>query len=239
METRPPFRIEDLLLAGWNAVGVPLLVAAGPMGVVQLGGDGPPDRLAGVVQLLAVVGAIVAIATRPPAADEEGRFAAALGEARLAFIGPMVAAVAFVAGSAASHLGLAIDNALTGIAFLAVLAAAVFGNYLPVIDAGLRRALIAPFTFVAAGMFNGFAAALLTDVNLPALVGDSLAEGGAFALFILIMLVGGLAFFYAALVAAPRMVIDAESTWLAWPLRFVLFLVSSAVGIGWLTLLAF
>jgi len=47
--------------------------------------------------------------------------------------------------------------------------------------------------------------------------------------------------FYASLVVAPRMLVDPEAVaggCLVWPLRFVLYLVSAALGIGWLAALA-
>lgn len=53
------------------------------------------------------------------------------------------------------------------------------------------------------------------------------------------MLVAALAAFYASLVVAPRMLVDPEAIGgcLLWPARFVIYLVSAAVGIGWLTAL--
>jgi hypothetical protein len=52
--------------------------------------------------------------------------------------------------------------------------------------------------------------------------------------------IAGLAAFYASLVVAPRLLVDPEPAdgCLAWPLRFVLYLVSAALGIGWLAALA-
>ena len=146
-------RTEDLLLAAWNAVGVPL-VAVSVLGPVLTLGD-EPDPVAGLVQMLAVLGAIVAVATRPtgsiPSAEPLGT------DGRLAFYGPLVGAVAFVAGSASAYLGLGIDGFVVGTSFLIITAAMVFGDRLPVIDAGLRRALVIPFIAVCGGVFNGFA----------------------------------------------------------------------------------
>ena len=237
----PPLRLarglvrgEDLLVAGWNAVGIPIVATTAAAPLLELGGT--PSAFAGIIQLLSVLGAIVAIATRPAGAP------AALGPdgaagARLSFMGPLSLAVAFVAGSASGHLGLDLDGPLTGIGFLALVAAALFADRLPTIDAGIRRVLMLPFILVCSGIFNGFAADLLGDLDVPALIASLTVDETGFGLFIVTMLVGGLGMFYAALVVAPRVLVEPESTagCVAWPLRFALFLLSAALGIGWLT----
>jgi hypothetical protein len=229
-------RVEDLLLAAWNAAGVPLATTAGLAPIIALGDD--PNPVAGAVQLLAVVGAIVAIATRPSGTSA---VPAPLGsDARLAFIGPLVGAIAFVAGSASAYLAIGIDGLVVGTAFIVIVAAMVFGDRLPVIDAGLRRALILPFMLVAAGIFDAFVADILAGLDVGQLVAELSVDETGFGLFVIGMIVAGLAAFYAALIVAPRALVDPQSDvgCLAWPLRFVLYLVSAALGIGWLAAIA-
>jgi len=183
-----------------------------------------------------VLGAIVAVATRPTGSIATGM---PLGtDARLAFYGPLVGAVAFVAGSASAYLGLGIDGPVVGTSFLVITAAMVFADRLPVIDAGLRRALVFPFIAVCAGVFNGFAAEILGDFDVGQLIASLRVDETGFGLFIVGMLVAALAAFYAALVVAPRMLVDPEaiSGCLLWPVRFVIYLVSAALGIGWLAI---
>jgi hypothetical protein len=229
-------RAEDLLLAGWNAAGVPLL-AAGSLGPVVALGD-EPNTVAGIVQLLAIAGAIVAIATRPSGMDPE--LAKLVGQIRLGFMGPLVGAVTFVSGSASTYLGFGVDGLAIGIAFLAIIAAMLLGDRLPVIDAGLRRALILPFIGVSAGVFNGFAADMLDGLDVGELLTSLTVDQTGFGVFILTMLVAGLGFFYAALVVAPRTLVTPEDAGgcLVWPLRFALYLVSAVFGIGWLAVIA-
>jgi hypothetical protein len=228
-------RSEDLLLAAWNAVGVPLVAISGLAPVVALGDA--PDPVAGVIQLVAVVGLITAVVTRPtgsvPSPEPLGT------DARLAFYGPLVGAVAFVSGSVSAYLGLGIDGLIVGTSFIVITAAMIFADRLPVIDAGLRRALVVPFIAVCAGVFDGFAADILGDLDVGQLIGSLTVDGTGFGLFIVGMLVAALAFFYAALVVAPRMLVDPEAIegCLMWPVRFVLYLVSAALGIGWLTVI--
>jgi hypothetical protein len=221
---------------------VPLLSVSGRSGTSLLSLDADLNVVVGLVQLVAVVGAIVAIATRPASvAQSSGAFSdpsLSVGRA-MPFIGPLIGGIAFVAGSASHHLGVAVDGIAIGIASIAITAALAFADRLPVVDAALRRVLVMPFILVCAGIFDGFAAEILAGIDLDAIIGVGQAASGeiGFVLFILVMLVGGLAAFYSALVAAPRQLADPERIGL-WPVRFVLFLVSALTGIGWLTLLA-
>jgi hypothetical protein len=232
---RLPLTVEDLAFAAWNAAGVPLVTASAAAPLLALGDA--PNGLAGWVQLLAIGGAIVAIATRPAGA-QRATHAGGL-DARIGFIGPLAGAVAFVAGSASAYLGLDLEGPVVGTAFIAIVAAMTFGDRLPTIDAGLRRALLAPFIFVCAGIFDGFAADLLRDLDVAELIGALAVDETGFGLFIVGMLLAGLAAFYAALVVAPRVLVapEAEGGCLVWPARFALFLVSAVFGIGWLTVL--
>jgi hypothetical protein len=229
-------RAEDLALAAWNVAGVPLLAAGSFAPIVALGDE--PNSLAGIVQLVAVIAAIVAVATRPtgsvPSPEPLGT------DARLAFYGPLVGAVAFVAGSVSAYLGIGIDGPIVGTSFIVITAAMLLGDRLPVIDAGLRRALILPFILVCAGVFNGFAADILDSLDVGQLLSSLTVDGTGFGLFVVGMLTAGLAFFYGALVIAPRMLVDPESGGgcLLWPVRFVLYIVSAVLGIGWLSVLA-
>jgi hypothetical protein len=228
-------RIEDLLLAGWNAAGVPI-VATTALGPILSLGDAP-DPIAGIIQLGAVLGALVAVATRPtgsvPSPEPLGT------DGRLAFYGPLVGAIAFVSGSASAYLGLGIDGLIVGSSFLLITATMVFADRLPVIDAGLRRALVLPFIAVCAGVFNGFAAEILGDLDVGQLIASLRVDETGFALFIVGMLLAALAVFYASLVVAPHMLVDPQAVegCLLWPVRFVVYVVSAALGIGWLTIL--
>jgi hypothetical protein len=227
-------RIEDFLLAGWSAVGVPLVALSGAGELLEFGGE--PDLMAGLVQLGSVVAAIVAIATRPsaPAPLAPQPFQQAQG----ALMGPLIMSVTLVAVSASDHLALGIDGLVGGVGLIAIFGAFIFGDHLPVIDARLRRALVLPFVLVCAGIFDAFTADLLADVNLIDLVRAAALEETGFGLFIVTMVTAALGTFYAALVAAPRQLADPMPGCAPWPIRFVLFLVSSAIGIGWLTALA-
>jgi hypothetical protein len=226
-------RVEDFVLAGWSAIGVPLVAVSGAGQLLQFGGE--PSVPAGLIQLGAVIAAIVAVATRPSKTQvvvpPQPPFGGNLG----AFFGPLTFAVALVAASASDHLGLAIEGLVSGIGFIVIWGAFMLGHRLPIIDAGLRRALVLPFVLVCAGIFDNFTAQLLGDVNLLELAQAAALEETGFGLFILTMVTAALGMFYFALVAAPRQLADPDPGCAAWPIRFAVFLVSSAIGIGWLT----
>jgi hypothetical protein len=224
-------RLEDGVLAGWNAVGIPLLAGSTLGPVLRLGEE--PDLVAGLLQLLAVLGAIVAIATRPAGSGPSRAPIPTVGIV-MAFMGPLVGGIAFVAGSASTYLGVDVDGPVVGIAFLAAVGAIAFADHLPVLDAGRRRLLLLPFIFVSAGIFNGFAADILGGLDPGLLSAASVSAQGGLILFLAIMLLGGLGAFYAAPVAAPRMLADPDRVSFL-PIGFVIYIASALLGIGWLT----
>jgi hypothetical protein len=226
-------RVEDAAIAGWNALGVPLVALSALKPVIELGAE--PNVAAGIIQLAAVIAAIVAIATRPAGTTAQAAPGPTVGTLP-AIIGPLVGAIAFVSGSASAYLGITLDEPAILVAGVAIVAAMAFGDRLPVIDATLRRILILPFILICSGIFNGFAANLLDGLDIRAFVGAGLSAEGGFVLFLGVMLLGGLAAFYAALVAAPRQLADPSHPGF-WPIRFLVYLVSSIFGIGWLSVL--
>lgn len=240
----PGLKIEDITLAGWNLAGIPLLVAAGGLLAAVMSLGDAPNTAAGVIQLAAVAGAAVAIATRPAGADGgpppplPGVGSSADG--RMAFIGPLAFAVAFVAGSASTYLGVNLEGPIIAGAFGVIIVAMAVGDRLPVIDARLRRALIFPFIAISAGIFNGFAADMLSGLDVGALVSALTVDETGFGLFVIGMVLAGLAVFYAGLIVAPRVLIDPEPEHgcVVWPLRFALYIASAILGIGWLAILA-
>lgn len=226
---------EDLALTAWNAVVVPVLGSGGGAPLLALGE--PPTPIVGIIQLLAVLGAMIAIATRPtgvtpPQLDGDN--------SRYALIGPWIGAIAFVAGSASAHLGTALDGPVIGLAFVTIVAVMILNDRLPTVDAGIRRALVLPFILVCAGLFDAFAADLLRGVDLVGLFQAAQIDETGFGFFVLGMLLAALSMFYWMFVVAPRILVTPEEAvsgpigCVTWPLRFVLFILSSLIGIGWL-----
>jgi len=136
-----------------------------------------------------------------------------------------------------TYLVLQLEGAVVGTAFLVIVAAMVFGDRLPTLDPGLRRAMLLPFVLVCAGIFDGFAAQLLAGINVGELIASLRVDQTGFGVFVVGMLLAGLAVFYAGLVVAPRALAAPETRagCLVWPARFALFVVSAVLGIGWLT----
>src|SRR5919109_3449235 len=189
---------EDLGLVAWNAIGVPLIGSSGAAPLLALGE--PPTPAVGVLQLLAVVGALVALATRPAGLTMPGFD----GDVRYALLGPLIGAIAFIAGSASSHLGSDLDGPVIGLSFVIVVVVMVVHDRLPTVDPAVRRAVVLPFILVCAGVFDAFAADLLRGVDLVELLAAARIDETGFGLFILGMLVAPLAMFYWMFVVAPR-----------------------------------
>jgi hypothetical protein len=156
--------------------------------------------------------------------------------------GPLIGAVALVGDNVSDRLGLDVGGLLGPAAFVAIVAAFVLADRLPVLDDTRRRVLVAPFVFIAAGFFSEFMASLLAGLDIDELAGTLFGNGGGSELamiggLVALFVVGGSAAFYAMLVVAPRELASPEPRPVVWALRFGLFLASSLVGVGgWLFL---
>ena len=226
--------LEDLVLAGWNLVSVPIGAALG--GGWTSSGSAP---LLGLLELAATGGAIVALATRDTetAAIEDRSFRA------WALAGPLMGAVVLVGGNASDRLGMNVGGFLGIAAFIAVVAAFALGSRLPVIEPTVRRLLVAPFVFVTAAFFTDFVASLLDGLDLGELA-RALFDGRAAASelagvagLVAFFVIAGSAMFYAMLVIAPRELVSGERRPHVWLLRFVVFIASAVVGAGGYVLL--
>jgi hypothetical protein len=221
--------VEDGLLAGWVGVVQPLASSTGVA-------SEPASPFIGAVMVLAVIGAIVCLGTRPPDQPD-----VALGNdsaPRWLFAGPLVGALALIGSEGLDRLSRADFGWLGGPLAIAAIAALLLNPWLPVVPTAWRRVLVMPFVLVSATFFNDFTAGLLEGLDLSDLSATIGTDEASFAAFVLVMLLGGLATFYTMLVVAPRELADPEPGGWRWPLRFVLFLAASVTGIAWLAALA-
>jgi hypothetical protein len=216
-------QIEDAVLAGLLVLE-PLL--AGRSSSTAVGFlDRGPDILGGSIAVVAAIGAIVCLATRLPGQSTlDPQHAIARRpvdtEARYAFIGPFLGAIALVAGEGSRKLGIGDGGLLTGVAFLVGVAAFALADRLPVVSAPVRRALIAPFVLVCAAIFQEFVSSLtrgITAADLP-------VWGG--------LLVLGAAVFYSMLIYAPRELADPDAEGHSWLVRFGVFVVFTGIGLA-------
>jgi hypothetical protein len=221
-------RIEDGILAAWLG-----LVAPGVNTLV--GPEVSEGPVAGLVIVAATLMAIACLATRPP--DQPGVRVTDDGQdaPRWIIAGPLVGAVALVSSAGFDHLGISFDMA--GVVLLGAVAAIVANRWLPVLAPEWRRLLVLPFTLVAGSFFAEFAAGVVDGLDPSDLLAPTGMPDATFAAFVVLMIVGGLAAFYAMLVVAPRQLADPEDAGFRWVIRFALFLMASLVGIGWLSAL--
>jgi hypothetical protein len=226
--SRLPLRGEDLGLAAWNLVSIPVGVAIGGS---WSGSD--RDPLVGIIEVLAILGVIVAIATRTPEAPplQADSFRGWI------LAGPLIGATSLIGSNASDRLGLDL-GILGAVTLVSIVAAFVLADRLPVLPELQRRLLTAPFIFLTAGFFSDFMAGLLDGVDLADLAGSVFGgssappEQVALAGFLLFALLAGSAAFYAMLVMAPRELSAPEPHPRVWLLRFLVFLVTAVLGAG-------
>jgi hypothetical protein len=230
---RGPIEGEDVLLAAWNLV-------AFPIGALFAGsaGSAMAEPLVGLFEVAAVIGAVVALATRPPGP------AAAPSEFRTWILsGPLIGALGLVGENGARRLGVPGTDVVLAIAVIVGLGAIVLSDRLPVLDTAVRRLLVLPLILGATAFFGDLAADLVDGLEPGALL-TALLSGApgapqevAVAGFVTVLVLGGAAVFFAMLVVAPRELADPEPRPAVWLLRFVLFFASAATGIGLWTLI--
>jgi hypothetical protein len=232
-------RVEDGLLAGWSlalpAVGGWFGSTSTPPG---LEGGG---AWAGFVQLLAVLGAFAALLTRPT--DQPPVRVGEVEAPRIALSGPLIGGLAFAAAGAIEGLGLPSGDWLIAISFVVLLIGILAASHLPVVSAPLRRLFVLPFILVSSTYFNGFAGTVLGSLDIGSLdIGELIAQAPAaslsFALFLLVLILGGMAAFYAMFVVAPRELADPEGRALPWIARFIVYMAASLTGLSWLRIVS-
>jgi hypothetical protein len=227
-------RAEDGVLAAWSfslpAVSS-LFGTVGPMA-----SESGPHPLTGAIELLAVAGAFAALLTRPP--QQPSVRLAGSDAPRWIICGPLIGGLAFATDGAMTQLGLGSGDWVIGLAFVAIMIGTLGANHLPVVSAPLRRLFVVPFTLVSAAYFNGFAAIFLGSLDIGQVLATAPAAGLSFGLFILLLIFGGMAAYYAMFVVAPRELADPEASGMRWAVRFALFVVASLAGIGWLAVIA-
>jgi hypothetical protein len=227
-------RLEDGLLAAWS-VALPLVGGwFGSTGILPgLEGGG---ALAGFVQLIAVLGAFAALLTRP--SDQPAVRIGEVEAPRMALSGPLIGGLAFASAGAIDGLGLPSGDWLIGVSFIVLLVGTLGASHLPVVSAPLRRLLVLPFILVSSTYFNGFAGTILDSLDIGQLLAEAPAEGLSLALFILVLIVGGMAAFYAMFVVAPRELADPEGRALPWIARFIVYVAASLAGVSWLRIVS-
>ncbi len=219
---RRHIRLEDLILALWMIVVAPAL-SSGP----GPGSTNGPDPLLGLLDLVGLLAFAACVGARSQPGVESGLVGG--GDLRYA-VGPLVGAIAFTLDDVGDRLGLSGSLAVLPLAAAAVVAAFARLRLSPL--SGLqRRALVTPFVLVTSRFFGEvlggltglfdlrqLAAALATPGDLPGTV------------FVVLLATVGMAIFYVMLVFAPRQIADREGTAATWAVRFLLFVVSLAIG---------
>ena len=220
---RRHLRLEDVLLAGWMIVVAPLFAAGSGSSPTTAGSD-PILGLLDLVGLLTFA-ACIGARSRPGVASG----LVERGDLRYA-VGPLVGAFAFAVNDVRDRLGL--PDAIAAFPIVAAAAVALISRLrLPPLSAIQRRTLVTPFVLVASRYFGQVLGGLTSIFDLRELASSIGQPGGiAGAAFVVVVAIVGVAIFYVMLVFAPRQIAEREGTGATWTVRFVLFIVSLALG---------
>lgn len=219
---RRHIRVEDTVLALWMIVIAPLF-SPGP-GAGSVSGS---DPLLGLLDLVGLLAFAACVGARSRPGVESGLMVG--GDMRYA-VGPLFGAIAFTIDDVGDRLGLTGSPAVLPLA--AAAGVAIVARFrLPALSGAQRRALVTPFVLVTSRFFGEVLGGITGLFDVRRLVA-ALAAPGGFGESILVVLfaTAGVAIFYVMLVFAPRQIADREGTATTWTVRFVLFVVSLAVG---------
>ena len=221
-----PFRLEDLVLAGWVAIVSPFLFRTGG----DRGPFDPGQPLPGLLRLAAVLGVVVVLAARQTP-DPNGR--SGRGMVDRGVVGPFVGGLLLVTISGFTALS-APSSAVLVVLVITAAAALAVRFVVPPLSTPVRRALVAPFVAIAGGLYWTFIAGVINPADVSALKHAAFIDLHA-ATPILLFLAAFSIIYYAMLIYAPRQVAEREGGWIEWLLRYAAFAVSVAFGIGWLS----
>jgi hypothetical protein len=220
---RRHLQIEDALLFIALVVVEPLLFAPASSTTRASG----PDLFVGLLDLIGLLAFVACLAAR----SRPGVVSGLVGTNDLLYaVGPLFGAFAFALDDTNEKLGLG-----GNLGFLPVVAGIVVAvlvrRLVPPLSADQRRALVTPFILITSRFFGDFLSGFTGIFDLRKLAAAAATPGdiGGTALLLAIG-AAGILVFYVMLVFAPRQVADKEGSAGTWALRFIVFLISLALG---------
>ena len=202
----------------------------------KLGGDkGPfdPDQpVVGAIRLGAVFAVLLCLATRQRADSSTPRTTLINRGA----MGPMVGGILLIGIGGFIALDVPSQAVLPLLVVAAILLIALRFT-LPPLGVLARRALVTPYVVVAAGLYWTIIESVVPTQGMAAARSQALLDPH-FAGVALALLIAFSAVYYAMLVFAPRQIAEREGGPVEWLLRYVAFVASIALGIGWLGVLS-
>ena len=214
--------VEDFLLSAWVAFVGPALIRVQNSSAGLFDASRPID---GLLDLVAVVGAVICLASRDPDRSRSSSISA--------FVGPFVGGLLLISISASTALGLTSVMALFVIGVVGVISVLV-RTRLPTLPIIVRRALVTPYVLVTGSLFWRVIDAVTGGGDLISrLRVVSLSDFQSIEPIIGFLLAFS-AIYYAMLVYAPRQVAEPEGSLFAWLVRYLLFVFGMALGAAWL-----
>ena len=183
-----------------------------------------------MLRLGAVAGVLVCLATRRKSDTSRPDQGSLLNRAS---VGPFVGGLLLVTITGFTALGGTSNAVVYGALLVAAIVMVVVRFAVPPLGVIARRALVSPFVIVAAGLYWSFIESVFGTPAASSARRQALLDPHA-AEIALLFLVAFSAIYYAMLVYAPRQIAEREGSGIEWVLRYLLFVVSIVLGIGWL-----
>jgi hypothetical protein len=210
-------------------IASPLLFKVG--GAKGLFDSGQP--LEGLLRLGAVLAVMACLAARHK--DDAGS-APQRSLSDSGAVGPLGGGILLVTISGFIALG-APTSAVYGVLLAAVVGMIAIHFALPPISVFVRRVLVSPFVMVAGGLYWTAIESVVGTPGAADLRRTAIADPHSSELVLLFLLAFS-AVYYAMLVYAPRQIAEREGGAVVWVLRYGAFVISIALGIGWLSILS-
>jgi len=220
---RRRLRIEDALLFVWLFLVLPLLESPS----AGTSSSGAPDRLTGLLDLVALLSFVACLAAR----SQPGVVSGLVGRGDLLYaVGPLVGAFALTLDETGQNLGLGGNLELVLIA-AAIAVAILVRRFVPPLSSLQRRTLVIPFIIAASRSFEKVLSGL-TDIFDLGDLGTAVTSPADVVriAFLVAIAVTGILIFYVMLVFAPRQVADREGSPRTWTVRFAIFVLGLILG---------
>ncbi len=229
---------EDAFLFLWLGIVEPLLskLFGSLLGDVQPWDLGSrPNVALGLLFLLASVGGLIVVATRPSGQSESNLDSGNVASfARL----PMLVTLAYFLLYAFSAFGADVPLFLPCGLFAFYILVGMLFNRLPVVPVLARRVLITPMIILGTWNFSVLMRAFFKGFDLGVLLNrPELRDPNSSFTFILGLVFASVVFFYLVFILAPRQIAYPGGSWRDWLARFALYLLGILLNFGWITML--
>lgn len=194
------------------------------------------NAVLGLLFALAAVGGLIVLATRAPGQSDREPFSDRVsGFARL----PMLVTLMYLILYGFSSFGADVPPSVPCVLILFFFTVSMLFGRLPVLAIPVRRVLVTPMIILGTWNFSAIMRLVLQGVDLRAVLGSpALRDPNSSFSFVVGLLCAAVVVFYLVFILAPRQIAYPGGSWRDWIERFVVYMLSIILNIGWLPILA-